>query len=51
MDIFEIKDILRTRIDIAIDNKNYTEETFLKELNNVCDEVIKYRLNQIEKGV
>lgn len=30
MDIFEIKNILHTRINIAIDNKNYTEETFLK---------------------
>lgn len=45
MDIFEIKNVLRTRINIAIDNKNYTEETFLKELDNVCDEVIKYRID------
>lgn len=53
MDIFEIKDILRTRIDIAIDNKNYTEETFLKELNNVCDEVQYYRninkMNEVQE--
>lgn len=53
MDIFEIKNILRTRIDIAVSKKNSTEECLLRELVKVCDEVQYYRnsknINEVQE--